>query len=67
VRLASIAQVGWPVTLLDLSDPRALVYDEVVISVLAAGVANWDDLARTGRWDIGRQPPMAVGVEAAGP
>jgi NADPH:quinone reductase-like Zn-dependent oxidoreductase len=55
-----------PVTLLDLSEPRALADDEVLISVVAAGVGNWDDLARTGGWDIGRQPPMALGVEAAG-
>jgi len=29
-------------------------------------VGNWDEIARTGGWDLGRQPPMALGVEAAG-
>jgi NADPH:quinone reductase-like Zn-dependent oxidoreductase len=30
-------------------------------------VGNWDDIARTGDWDLGIRPPMAVGVEVAGP
>jgi NADPH:quinone reductase-like Zn-dependent oxidoreductase len=34
--------------------------------VMAAGVGNWDELARAGGWDIGIQPPMALGVESAG-
>jgi NADPH:quinone reductase-like Zn-dependent oxidoreductase len=29
-------------------------------------VANWDEIVRTGGWDIGVTPPMALGVEAAG-
>jgi NADPH:quinone reductase-like Zn-dependent oxidoreductase len=37
-----------------------------VISVHAAGVANWDEFVRTGDWDVGREPPLALGVEAAG-
>src|SRR5437879_13917068 len=36
------------------------------MEVHAAGVANWDDLIRTGGWDVGITPPMALGVEAAG-
>ena len=32
----------------------------------ACGVGNWDDIARTGGWDLGARPPMALGVEAAG-
>jgi NADPH:quinone reductase-like Zn-dependent oxidoreductase len=66
VRAAGIARVGGRVTLLELSEPRALADDEVLISVVAAGVGNWDDLVRTGGWGIGRQPPMALGVEAGG-
>jgi NADPH:quinone reductase-like Zn-dependent oxidoreductase len=46
--------------------PRSLAGDEVLIEVRAAGVGNWDEIARTGGWDIGRRPPMALGVEAAG-
>jgi NADPH:quinone reductase-like Zn-dependent oxidoreductase len=37
-----------------------------VISVQATGVANWDEFVRRGQWDVGREPPMALGVEAAG-
>jgi NADPH:quinone reductase-like Zn-dependent oxidoreductase len=38
----------------------------VLLEVRCAGVGNWDDIARTGGWDLGRHPPMALGVEAAG-
>jgi len=40
--------------------------DEVLLEVQAAGVANWDEIVRTGGWDVGARPPMALGVEAAG-
>ncbi len=32
----------------------------------AAGVGNWDNIIRTGGWDVGISPPLALGVEAAG-
>ena len=32
----------------------------------AAGVGNWDEIVRVGDWDVGRRPPLALGVEAAG-
>src|SRR5262245_9505483 len=47
-------------------DPRPLAGDEVLIEVRAAGVGNWEEFVRTGQWDVGRVPPMALGVEAAG-
>jgi NADPH:quinone reductase-like Zn-dependent oxidoreductase len=37
-----------------------------LIEVHAAGVGNWDNIVRTGGWDVGVAPPMALGVEAAG-
>jgi NADPH:quinone reductase-like Zn-dependent oxidoreductase len=37
-----------------------------VIAVRAAGVGNWDEIVRTGGWDVGRRPPLVLGVEAAG-
>ncbi|MFL5859341.1 MAG: NADP-dependent oxidoreductase [Solirubrobacteraceae bacterium] len=46
--------------------PRPLAADEVLIQVKCAGVGNWDEVARTGGWDVGSRPPMALGVEAAG-
>jgi NADPH:quinone reductase-like Zn-dependent oxidoreductase len=51
---------------MDVADARAPGGDEVVLDVMAAGVGNWDEFARTGDWDIGLTPPMALGVEAAG-
>jgi NADPH:quinone reductase-like Zn-dependent oxidoreductase len=38
----------------------------VLLEVRAAGVGNWDEFVRTGGWDVGAKPPMALGVEAAG-
>ena len=29
-------------------------------------MGNWDEFVRTGGWDVGGGPPMALGVEAAG-
>jgi NADPH:quinone reductase-like Zn-dependent oxidoreductase len=52
--------------MLELAGPAPPASDEVVISVRAAGVANWDEFVRSGQWDVGRQPPMALGVAAAG-
>ena len=52
--------------MIDVSGPRPLAGDEVLIQVRAAGVGNWDEFVRTGGWDVGRRPPMALGVEAAG-
>ena len=52
--------------MIDVPGPRPLAGDEVLIQVRAAGVGNWDEIVRTGGWDVGRRPPMALGVEAAG-
>ena len=52
--------------MIEVPEPRPLEDDEVLIRVKAAGVANWDEIVRTGGWDVGRGPPMALGVEAAG-
>jgi NADPH:quinone reductase-like Zn-dependent oxidoreductase len=64
--VAGIRRTGGDVEMIDLPDPRPLADDEVLIQVRAAGVANWDEIVRTGGWDVGRGPPMALGVEAAG-
>jgi len=60
--------VGWfgaEIRLLDLPElsPRP---GEVLLNVRACGVGNWDEFVRTGSWDTGTRPPMALGVEAAG-
>jgi NADPH:quinone reductase-like Zn-dependent oxidoreductase len=52
--------------MLELDGPRALCEREVLIEVKATGVGDWDEFVRAGRWDVGRKPPLALGVEAAG-
>lgn len=66
MRAAGIRELGSPVEVMELDDPRPLREDEVMIRVEAAGVGNWDDIVRAGGWDVGARPPMALGVEAAG-
>jgi NADPH:quinone reductase-like Zn-dependent oxidoreductase len=63
---AGIESFGGKVTLLDLPEPPPLEAGQVLIRVRAAGVASWDEIVRTGGWDVGRKPPLALGVEAAG-
>jgi NADPH:quinone reductase-like Zn-dependent oxidoreductase len=66
MRAAGVRALGAPLEALVLPEPPAPSADEVLINVQAAGVGNWDDLVRTGGWDVGTRPPMALGVEAAG-
>jgi NADPH:quinone reductase-like Zn-dependent oxidoreductase len=66
MRAAGIRQFGAAVEPLDLPASRPPQADEVLIAVTAAGVGNWDEFVRTGGWDTGIRPPMALGVEAAG-
>jgi len=63
---AGVQELAAAVETIDLPDPRPLAADEVLVEVRAAGVANWDEFVRTGQWDVGRTPPMALGVAAAG-
>ena len=66
MRAAGVRRFSGSVEVLELPGPRALRPDEVLIDVRACGVGNWDEFARTGDWDLGARPPMALGVEAAG-
>src|SRR3954463_3650061 len=66
MRAAGIETFGGEVQMLELAAPGRPAPDEVVISVRAAGVGNWDEIVRVGGWDVGRQPPLVLGVEAAG-
>jgi NADPH:quinone reductase-like Zn-dependent oxidoreductase len=65
VKAAGIREFGASVELLELPGPRALRPDEVLIDIRACGMGNWDEIARTGGWDLGARPPMALGVDAA--
>ncbi len=66
MRAAGIRALGGQIELLELPAPPPPTGNEVLIEVRAAGIGNWDDLVRTGAWDVGTAPPMALGVEAAG-
>jgi NADPH:quinone reductase-like Zn-dependent oxidoreductase len=66
MQAAGIDAFGGQVVALKLAAPASPAPDEVVISVRAAGVGNWDEFVRVGNWDVGRRPPLALGVEAAG-
>ena len=66
MQAAGIDAFGGEVRVLKLAAPASAAPDEVVISVRAAGVGNWDEFVRVGNWDVGRPPPLALGVEAAG-
>jgi len=64
--VAGITALGEPVEILEVDEPGPPAADEVLIDVAAAGVGNWDELARIGSWRIGGPAPMALGTEAAG-
>jgi NADPH:quinone reductase-like Zn-dependent oxidoreductase len=66
MQAAGIDAFGGDVHLLELPGPGSPAPDELVISVRAAGVGNWDEIVRSGAWDVGRTPPLALGVEASG-
>ena len=66
MRAAGVRHVGGAVEPLALPGPRGLRADEILVEVRACGVGNWDEFVRTGGWDTGTRPPMALGVEAAG-
>jgi Alcohol dehydrogenase GroES-like domain len=66
VLVAGIRTLGGKVETLEVDEPRPLAADEVLIDIRSAGVGNWDDIIRTGGWDVGTSPPLALGVEAAG-
>jgi NADPH:quinone reductase-like Zn-dependent oxidoreductase len=66
MHVAGIYEFGGPVEILDVPNPRELAADEVLIAVNAAGIGNWDEIVRTGGWDVGAKAPMALGVEASG-
>lgn len=64
--VAGIRTLGATVETFEVDDPRPLAADEVLIDVRGAGIGNWDNISRYGGWDVGRSPPLALGVEAAG-
>ena len=58
--------MGAPLEVLDLPEPAAPGPGELLLAVQAAGIGPWDVLEGTGGWDVGLQPPAALGVEGTG-
>ena len=65
MQVAGIREVGAHVEMIEVGEPRPLADDEALVEVKAAGAASWDEIVRSGGWDVGAGPPMALGVEAA--
>src|SRR5919201_876291 len=65
MQAAGIDAFGGELRTLELAAPGSPAPDEVVVSVHAAGVGNWDEFVRTGDWDVGRRPPLAPGALVA--
>lgn len=66
MRAAGVERIGSAIQPLELPEPRPPRAGEVLLKVRASGIGNWDEFIRTGSWDTGVRPPMALGVEAAG-
>jgi NADPH:quinone reductase-like Zn-dependent oxidoreductase len=66
MRAAGVERIGSAIQPLELPEPRPPRAGEVLLEVRASGMGNWDEFVRTGGWDTGVRPPMALGVEAAG-
>jgi NADPH:quinone reductase-like Zn-dependent oxidoreductase len=66
MQAVGIEAFGGEVQMLELAAPGSPAPDELMISVRAAGVGNWEEIVRVGEWDVGQKPPLALGVEAAG-
>jgi hypothetical protein len=64
MQVAGIRRIGDRVEIIEVSELRPLAGDEVLLEVMAAGVGNWDDFARTGGWDVGARP-LAIPVAAS--
>jgi len=65
IRAADTARVDRGVEILEPADPCELASDETLIGVKVR-FANWDELVRTGSFDVGLRPPMALGAQGAG-
>jgi hypothetical protein len=57
MRVAGVQTFGAQVEHFELPDPRPPAPGTALLAVKAAGVGNWDDIVRTGGWDVGTRPP----------
>src|SRR5712664_1807950 len=65
MQVAGIRRIGDRAERIEVGELRPLTDDWVLLTVMAVGMGNWHESVRTGGWDGGARPPMALGVEAA--
>jgi propanol-preferring alcohol dehydrogenase len=65
MRAWAVAGYGEPLTLMELPRPEPGPHD-VVIKMRGAEVGDWDELVRTGKWDMERPFPLILGLAGAG-
>jgi NADPH:quinone reductase-like Zn-dependent oxidoreductase len=65
MQVAGIRRIGDRAERIEVGELGPLADDWVLLTVLAAGMGNRHESVRTGGWDGGARPPMALGVEAA--
>jgi NADPH:quinone reductase-like Zn-dependent oxidoreductase len=61
----AIARYGAPMALIDLPIPQPGPRD-VLVKMSGAEVGDWDELVRTGEWDMKRPFPLVLGLAGAG-
>ena len=66
MRVAGVRALGEPVEIFEVDEAGPPAAGDVLIDVVTAGIGNWDDLVRTGSWQVGGPAPMALGTSAAG-
>jgi NADPH:quinone reductase-like Zn-dependent oxidoreductase len=66
MRVAGVRALGEPVEIFEVDEPAPPAAGEVLIDVVTSGIGNWDDLVRSGSWQVGGPAPMALGTSAAG-
>jgi NADPH:quinone reductase-like Zn-dependent oxidoreductase len=66
MKACGVSGADGDVVLLELPDPPSPCPGQILVAVEAAGVGAWDQLLSGAGWDVGLQPPAALGVEGAG-
>jgi NADPH:quinone reductase-like Zn-dependent oxidoreductase len=65
MRAWAVEGYGEPITLMDLPIPETGPH-ELLIKMRGAEVGDWDELVRTGVWDMERPFPLVLGLAGAG-
>jgi hypothetical protein len=61
MQVAGIRRIGDRAQRIEVGELRPLADDWMLLTVMAAGMGDWDESVRTGGWDMGARLPMALG------